>query len=118
MVTPGPDKVPVSDGRGTSFLDFEKHVPMGMRATKTELANRAPPLALKINSALRQVCVAAGGDYLGDQNGLARILDMPRNYFAADTADAIRQQVMRFMRFRSAERVIDEFAVQFDFLRR
>ena len=95
MVTPGPDKVPVFDGRGSSFLDFEQHVLLWMRAMEAELASRASLSALLLHSAPRQVCLAAGGDYLGHQDGVARSRDIPRNYFALVSENSIRHEYRR-----------------------
>ena len=71
-----------------------------------------------MNSASRKVCLAAGGDYLDNQDGVGRILGILRNYFAPDAADAIHRQVVRFTHFRRAEQPIDEYIAEFDLLRR
>ena len=115
---PGSGKVPAFDGRGLPFLDFEQQVLLWMRATKAEVASRSSLSVLHLQSAPRQVLLAAGGDYLGSRDGVARILGVIRNYAAPDGADAVRRQVARSMNSRCAERPIDEFIVEFDCLRR
>ena len=120
MVSPGPDKVPAFDGRGSSILGFGQKVFPRVRAAETGLGSRAFLLLLHMHSARRQVSLAAGGDWAfsGDQDGVAGILGVPRDCSAPDAADAIHQQGMRFTHFRRAEQSIDEFVVEFDHLRR
>ena len=115
---PGPARVPVFGGRGTSFLDFEQEFHLQMRAMGTDPASLACFLVLRMHSAPRQVCLAAGGHFLDNQHGVARILDILRNYFAPDAADAIHQKVVRFTHFRRAEQSIDTCTAEFDLLRR
>ena len=102
------------NGRGSPFLDFERHVFLWVRSAETKLASRASLLVLRMRPAPRQVCLAAGGDYLDDQDGAARLLGVLRKFFPPDAAGAIRQRVMRFTHFRRAEHSIDEFVVEFD----
>ena len=61
--------VPVFDGRGASFLDFEQQVHLWMRAAKTGPASRASLLVLHMHSVQRPVCLAEGGDLLGRRDG-------------------------------------------------
>ena len=91
---------------------------MRMRAAKTELASRARLLVLHMHPAPRQVCLAAGGDYLDNHDGVARILGVPHNYFAPDAVDANHQQVMRFMHFRRAGQSVEKSIAEFNLLRR
>ena len=71
-----------------------------------------------MNSAPRQFWQSAAGGHLDNQEGVARILEVLRNYFAPEAADAIYRQVMRFTQYRRAEQPADEFIVEFDLLRR
>ena len=64
------------------------------------------------------VCHAAGGDSLGNHDGVGRILEILRNYFDPEAVDAIHQQASRFTKFRRAEQSSDEFIVEFDLLTR
>ena len=48
--------VPVFDGDGSSFLDFERRVRSCTRITKMEPSKRAAVLALQMNSTDRHVC--------------------------------------------------------------
>ena len=110
-------RVPAFDRKCTLFLDFGQQIQSRMRATKTNTANRAPLLVLHMISAPRRVCPSAGGGHLDNQDGVARTLEVPRNYFAPEAADAIYQRLMRFMRHRRAAQPVDEFIVEFDPLR-
>ena len=106
----------MSDGKGASFLDFERHAQLWMRTTKTDPASRASPLVLHMNSVPRQFRPSARGGHLGDRKGDTRILGILSNYFAPEAAGAIYEQVMRFMQYRSAEQSCVEFIVEFDLL--
>ena len=48
----------------------------------------------------RQVWLAEGSDISRHGDGATRIVDMSRNYFAPEAADAIRQQVAQFVTYR------------------
>ena len=91
MVTPGPEKGPVFDGRGSLFLDVEQQVYLWMRTTKQGLAGRSSLLVLHMRPAPRQVCPTAGGGFLGIQDGVARILEALGGFFAPRAAGAIHQ---------------------------
>ena len=106
MAPPGTDKAPVFDGRGASFLDFDKQVHQWMRATKTELAARTSLLVLHMQPAPRQVPLAECEDVSGRHNKDTRMLEILRSYFAPEAADAIRQQVMRFMNCRRSDQAL------------
>ena len=108
MVTPNPDKVAALGVRGSPFLDSEQQVFLRMRAAKTGVASRAPLLVLHMHSAARQICLAVGGNYLGNQYGVTGIPVILRNYFAPDAADAIYRQVMRSTHFRRVEQSVAE----------
>ena len=89
-----------------------------MLTTKTAPASRAPLLVSRAYPAPRQGCLVASGGCLGNYDGVARILEILRNYFDSGAADAIRQQVIRSTQFRRAEQSIDDFIAEFDLLRR
>ena len=65
-----------------------------------------------------QVCVAEGGDVSDHQDGVARIMEIPRSSSVPAAADAIRQQVMKFLYHRRPDQSIREYIVEFDLLRR
>ena len=109
MATPGKDTVPAIDGRGASFLDFQRHSFPWMRTTKTELAARVSLLVLHMRPAPRKVRPAEDRDVLGRRDGVTRILEILRSYFAPGAADAIRQQVAKFMSYRRSDPHIAEF---------
>ena len=50
MALPGADRVPVFDGLGASFLDFEQRVRLWMRPARTEPASRASFSVLRADS--------------------------------------------------------------------
>ena len=89
-----------------------------MRATKTEPAIPASLFVLRVHSAPRPVCLAAGGDVLGHHDGVARIMEILRSYLAPEAADAIHQQVVRFAHYRRSDLSIDEYTAEFDLLQR
>ena len=84
----------------------------------TELAARALSLALSPGPAPRQVCLVEGGDVLGRHDGVSPTWAILRTSFAPEAADAIRQQVMKFTRYRRSGPFSDEYFVEFDPLRR
>ena len=88
-----------------------------MHATKTEPASRASFLALHMNSAPRQVCLAEGGGVLGHHDGAARVIEIPRSYYAPESAGAIHLQDMKFTHYRRSDNSTDERTVGFDLLR-
>ena len=47
---------------------------------------------------------------------ISQILNISRNYFALEAADANRQQVRRFMRFRRTDRSVGECVVEIELL--
>ena len=91
MITPGPEKAPVFDGRGSLFLDVERRVYLWMRTTKPGLAGRASSLVLHMDPAPQQVCPTAGGGFLGNRDGVAMILEALGGFFAPHAAGAIHQ---------------------------
>ena len=48
------------------------------------------------------------------RDGVTRVLEILRGYFAPEAADAIRQQVMRFMNYRRSDQSIDEHLAGYD----
>ena len=52
------------------------------------------------------------------RDGVTRVLEILRGYFAPEAADAIRQQVMRFMNYRRSDQGVDEYTPEYDHLRR
>ena len=103
MVSRGGENLPTFAGRGARFLNYERQVHLWMRTTRTEASACASALISHEQSAPRQVCLAEGSD------GVAKILGIPRNYFAPEAADAIHQRVMRYMRLRRTDQSIDEY---------
>ena len=63
-------------------------------------------------------CLVAGGDYLGNRDGIARILETARNNFAPEAAGASHQQVMRSTRYPRTDQSINEYIVELDLLGR
>ena len=116
MVSQRSERVPAFDDRGASFLDNEHQVHLWMLTTRTEASGRASALILRMQPAPRQVCLADGSDLLGRSDGEAQILEIPRNYFAPEAADAIRQQVVRYMRSKRTDQAIDEYIAEYDLL--
>ena len=89
-----------------------------MRATRTEASGRASVLISHMHPAPRQVCLADSNDILGRSDGVNEILEISRNYPAPAAADAIHQEVMRYMRLKRTEQSIAEYAAEYYLLRR
>ena len=87
-----------------------------MRTARAELAARAPLLILHMRPARRQVCIAGGSDISDHSDGGSKLSDILRNCFAPEAVGAIRQQVMRFTRFRRTDQSIDEYIAEYDLL--
>ena len=88
-----------------------------MRTARAELSARAALLVLHMQPAPRQVCPLEGSDILGHGDGVSKISDVLRNYFAPEAVDAIHLQVTRFMRFRRTDQPVDEYIAEFDLFR-
>ena len=88
-----------------------------MRTARTEMPARASLLILHTQPAPRPECLAEGGDILDHGDGVSKISEPLRSYHAPEAVDEIRQQVMRFMRFRRADQSIRENIAEFDLLR-
>ena len=95
MVSRSSEKARAFDGRGAHFLECGRQVHMWVRTTRAEASARASVLILQMQPAPRQVCLAEGRGILGRSDGVTKILEILRNYFAPDAVDAIRQQVIR-----------------------
>ena len=117
MVSRGSERVLTSDCRGAHRQDYGLQVHLWVRTTRTEASARASVLILHMRPATRQVCPADGGDVLGRSDGVTKILEILRNYLAPEAADAIRQQVMRYMRFRQTDQPVGEFPMEDDLAR-
>ena len=89
-----------------------------MRATETELAARASLLFLQMQPAPGQVCLTEGSDIPGRGDKVARILDILRSVSAPEAADAIHQQVARFINYRRSDRSVGEHIAECDPLQR
>ena len=82
------------------------------------MAARASLLILHARPAPRQVCISRGGDILVRGDGVSTISEILQGLFAPKAFDAIRQQVMRFLRIRRADHSVGEFFAEFDLIRR
>ena len=111
-------KVPVSDGKGSSFQDYDRPVCLRMQMTHSEPSYRTAALILRMYSAERHVCLPADGDYLGSKDVLVRILEIAGNYFAPEAVDSTYRKVVRFRRQCRTDQAIVEYTVEFDLLRR
>ena len=118
MASPGSDKAPAVDGRGASFLDFRRQMRQWVRPTKTELSVRASLVAPLTQRAPRQVCPAEGGGALDRHDGLSRILDFLRMFFAWRAVGAIHRPMALFANCLRSGQSVDEYFAEFDLLRR
>ena len=65
----------------------------------------------------RQATLAEGGYVSGCSDGVTRILDISRSYFAPEAADATRQQVVRLMNRRGSDQSVGDYIVEYALLR-
>ena len=112
------EKVLAFDGRGARRLDYERQDHLWVRTARTEDSARASLLVLHMRPVPRQVCLAEGSDMLGHSDGVAKILNILRNYFAPEAVDGILQQGVRFMRFRRTDQSVGEYVAEYDLVRR
>ena len=75
-------------------------------------------MALRMNSVARRVCWPAGGDQSDYDDGVTCVLEILRNYPAAEGADSIYQEVVCLSQYRRPGRKIDENIAERDPLRR
>ena len=75
-------QVPVSDGRGASFLNYE--LPVRLRRQVANLGSSRLPAAfiLRMEAVARQLRSAAWGDLVANKAGAGRILAISKDCFA------------------------------------
>ena len=100
-------KVPIRGGEGSSFQDYGRQVCLWIRMTHLEPAERAAALISQLNSAARQVWLAAGGDHLDSSDGAAYISGALKNCLSPEAAGLIYREVVRSLRYRRTDRTID-----------
>ena len=113
-MVPRSEKAPSFDGRGPRFLDCYSQVHLWMRTTRTEAPARASVLILHMQPAPLQVCLAGGSDILGRNGSASKILGILRNWSAPEAAGSVRQQVMRFKRFKRPGQSLGEYIAEYD----
>ena len=75
-------------------------------------------LVLQVDSVARHVRLAAGGDFMANNDGAGRSVEIPRYYFAPEAADSINRAVARFPRFPRRDQTVDGYTAEFNLLRR
>ena len=116
MASPGAEKSPAFDGRGSTFLDYAHQLHLWIGTSNAELAARASLLMLQVQPASRQVCPAEGSAISDRGDGATRLLDIARSFPAPGAAVAIRQQVVRFMNYRRTDQFINEYIAEYALL--
>ena len=58
----------------------------------------------------RATGLSAGGNHLANIDGVSRMLEISRNYFAPGAADLIYQEVARFTQSRQTDKTVDLLA--------
>ena len=118
MASRNGEKILAFDGRGAHFLDYDPQVRLWMRTARAKVPSRASFFALRTQRVPRQKCLVEGSNILGHSDGVAKILNIPRNYFVPEAVDALRRQVMRFSRFRRTAQSDDVYIAEYAPLRR
>ena len=103
------EKVPIFDGKGSSFKDYEQQVRLWVPIAHLEPSKRA---------GTRQVRLSAGGDRLESNHGAMYILDISMNYFALGAGDSIYREVARSLQYRWRGQTTDGYIAEFAALRR
>ena len=70
--------VPFSDGQGESFSNYAQHVELRGQVPNLGRAKRAAAPILQMDTAAREVCMAAGRDVAMDYNGAEKISELFR----------------------------------------
>ena len=89
-------RVPPLGGKGASFLNLEQKAQLWRQVTNRDPAKRASALISRIDTAARNVCMAAGNDATMDGDDAEQILAIPQDSFAPDRAGSVYQEVIRF----------------------
>ena len=66
----------------------------------------------------RATSLSAGGNHLANIDGVSRMPEISRDYFAPGAADPIYQEVARFTQSRRTDPTVDEYIAEYDLLRR
>ena len=118
MVSHGSEKVPAFNGRGATFLDYELQVHLWMRATRTEASGRASALMPHMHPAHVKFVWLTVMTFWPAVMAWARSWRFRENNPAPEAADAIHQEVMRYMRLKRTEQSIAKNAAEYNLLRR
>ena len=99
-------------------MNNAQEVELWRRVANSDPAKRASALFLRVDTAAREVSMAAGGDQIADQEGVMEIAKLSHGCPARDAADSVHQEVACLLRFNRAARPMDEYLARFDVLRR
>ena len=105
-------------GKGPPFIDYEQQVRLWRRVANLDPSKRAAASILRIDTVARQVCLAAGSDFVVNNDGAERIVTILKDYIAPDAADSVDQEVARFLQSKRPGRTMDVHLAEFDLLRR
>ena len=106
------------DDKGASLPNYGHQVKLWRQETKSDAAERSAALILLMGAVARQVCMAAGGNVIMDQEGAKRILATLHDYFAPETADSVYQEPATLLQFKRMHQEMGEYLAQSDLLRR
>ena len=88
-------QVPVCDGKGSPYLHFELQARLWRQVANLDPSERAAALILRMVAVARQVGPPAGGDFVVNDGGAERILNILKDYLAPDAANSIYREVVR-----------------------
>ena len=66
----------------------------------------------------RDVCMAVGNDQIADPYGVAKISQVPNDYFAPDAVDSISEDAVRISDLEQTALTMDKYVVRIDLPRR
>ena len=110
-------QVPSFDGQRNSFLNYEEKVLLRQDISPSDPGKKAAHLLLHMADVARKVCLTVGKDVIGNQDGVAQILNILRVRFAPDMVDCIFQDITKFMYFKRTTQEMDVYLLEFDILR-
>ena len=82
---------PSFDGEGSSFFHYEQQVRLWGQVANSDPPGRASALILQMDTVASQGCMNAGIDASMSEAGADQILNTPRENFAPDAVDSVKQ---------------------------
>ena len=109
---------PSSDGKGSSFFNYEQQVGIWRQVTNLGPKKWASALILQMDTATCQVCVDGEGGVTMGGDGADQISNISRGCVAPGTDGPVCQAVARLLRNSRTDQTTDVFWLEVDVLRR